>query len=446
MEIKHYLCRNFIGFSIMKHRNIRGFILSFSFLVSLCLPSGMMAQAVVETTIEATLDSIMGSGIAVDTAIMMPPKPTWDVLLREKLTEMTREPMFRTSTVGIMVWDLDADSAIFCHNEQQRLRPASTMKTVTAITAIDRLGGSFQFKTELYYTGSINGKVLNGDIYCVGGFDPRFGTDDMKAFVESVKKLGVDTIRGHIYADLSMKDGDMYGEGWCWDDDNPKLSPLLFNKQDIFLERFNKDLAVAGIKVEAQTGKGRCPSTAKKLCSRTHSIDQVLMQMLKESDKLYAEAMYYQLAASTGTRPSSAKNARTVINQLVKKLGLDPEMYSFADGSGLSLYNYVTPELEVKLLRYAYRNDQVMSHFRSALPIAGVDGTLKNRMKGTKAQGNVRAKTGTVRAVSALAGYCTAANGHRLCFSIINQGITSANIGRGFQDRVCTVLCSAVSE
>ena len=62
-------------------------------------------------------------------------------------------------------------------------------------------------------------------------------------------------------------------------------------------------------------------------------------------------------------------------------------------------------------------------------------------MVGTSAQGNVRAKTGTVTAVSALAGYCTAPNGHRLAFSIINQGVRRTSDGRNFQDRVCIALC-----
>ena len=73
--------------------------------------------------------------------------------------------------------------------------------------------------------------------------------------------------------------------------------------------------------------------------------------------------------------------------------------------------------------------------------MAAHDGTLRKRMKGTCAAGNVQAKTGTVEGVSTLSGYCTAGNGHRLCFSIMNQGIRHTSTGRNFQDRVCRVLC-----
>ena len=80
-------------------------------------------------------------------------------------------------------------------------------------------------------------------------------------------------------------------------------------------------------------------------------------------------------------------------------------------------------------------------HLYPSLPIAGRDGSLRNRMRTGMAAGNVHAKTGTVTGISSLAGYCTAGNGHVLCFSIINQGVTRARIGRNFQDRVCQVLC-----
>ena len=87
-------------------------------------------------------------------------------------------------------------------------------------------------------------------------------------------------------------------------------------------------------------------------------------------------------------------------------------------------------------------NETIFPCLLPSMPIAGEDGTLSGRMRKTKAQGNVKAKTGTVMGVSALAGYCTAANGHYLCFSIINMGNRQQQTGRSFQDRVCEVLCS----
>lgn len=386
-------------------------------------------------------DALAADTLLIDSVSPEQQSLPWPKSVVAGIDNLLKSDMFETSQVGMMVYDLDADSAIYCHNERQLMRPASTMKLLTAITAIDKLGGSYQFKTDLCYTGEVTDGTLSGNIYCVGGFDPRFNIDDMRAFVESIRKMGVDTIRGTIYADKSMKDEAQYGEGWCWDDDNPILSPLLVGRKDVFIDRFVQELREAGIVVDAFTGQGRKPDDAFCICRRFHTIDQVLMRMLKESDNLYAESMFYQIGAASGSQPATAHSARSVMNRLIKKVGLDPKRYNIADGSGLSLYNYVTAELEVRMLRYAFKNNNIYLHLHPSLPQAGTDGTLRKRMTSPFTQGNVYAKTGTLSGISSLAGYCTAANGHRLAFAIINQGLLHGRNGRSFQDRVCTILC-----
>lgn len=367
----------------------------------------------------------------------------WPQNVQYRLDSLMQSKLLETSMVGMIVYDLTADSVLYKVNERQAMRPASTMKLVTAISALDCLGGSYQFRTQLYYTGNIEDHTLNGDLYCVGGFDPAFNSDDMKAFVESILRMGVDTIRGRIIADKSMKDADLLGEGWCWDDDNPKLSPLSLGRDIAFLDRFVNELSENGIVLDhIRLSDGNLPNDAYIICSRFHNMDQILQRMMKNSDNFYAEAMFYQIGVSTGHRPVRAKDAAGVIKQLIQKVGNGKNPYRIADGSGLSLYNYVTPELEMRLLRYAYRNSNIYMHLLPSLPIAGRDGTLKTRMKGTFAEENVKAKTGTVTGISALAGYCTSANGHQLCFSIINQGIMNSDPGRHFQNRVCNALCA----
>jgi D-alanyl-D-alanine carboxypeptidase/D-alanyl-D-alanine-endopeptidase (penicillin-binding protein 4) len=182
------------------------------------------------------------------------------------------------------------------------------------------------------------------------------------------------------------------------------------------------------------------------LTSCRHSIDQLLLRMMKESDNYYAECLYYQLAASFGLRPAHASHARTLEKQLVTHLGLNTDQFRFADGSGLSLYNYVSAELLTMLLRYAWHTPDIYAHLLPSLPVAGQDGTLKKRMKKTPAEGNVKAKTGTLTGVISLAGYLTAPNGHELCFTIINQSMMSARAARTFQDKICVLLCSGAGE
>lgn len=365
--------------------------------------------------------------------------------LKQRLDSLTADPLFETTQLGLMVWDLTADSLLYARNAQQTMRPASTMKLLTAISALDYLGGNYQLETSLYYQGTIRQHTLNGDLIIVGGMDPEFDVVGLREFIDSLQRLGIDTLRGCIVADRSFKDTLSWGEGWCWDDQNPILSPLLINRKDNITERFIFELLDAGIILDSITiATGKCPETAQLVCRCKHNIDQILMRMLKDSDNLYAECLFYQLAASYGMPPASAIHARSLEKQLINHLGLEYSNYRFADGSGLSLYNYVSAEMLTKLLRYAWKTEAIRAHLLPALPIAGEDGTLAKRMKRTAAAGNVRAKTGTLSGISSLAGYLTTAAGHDLCFCIINQGIMRNRDGRDFQDRLCKALCEPV--
>ena len=406
----------------------------------LCLTTCLWAQT--ETFDEPTLtekaDTFQTDTLAVDTTTSVLP---WPENIIARLDHLLDEPLLKKTQLGLMVYDLTDDTVIFRCGEQQTLRPASVMKLVTAITALDKLGSGYQFRTSLYYTGKIVENILNGDLYCVGNMDPRFNNDDMNAFVESIRRMGVDTIRGRIIADTSTKDETRLGEGWCWDDDNPVLTPLLISKKGEFILRFLETLREKGIYVDAPCTDGVVPNNAIVLCSRFHALDQILMKMIKESDNLYAESMLHQIAMSEGVKRASAKHAHQHVKKLINKLGLNPGDYKLADGSGLSLYNYVSAELIVKLLRHAYRNPEIFNSLYPSLPIAGEDGTLSKRMKGPFTRGNVRAKTGTLTGISSLAGYCTAANNHLLAFCIINQGVLRNASGKAFQDKVCNALC-----
>ena len=373
-----------------------------------------------------------------DSAAMLP----WPQRVQAQLSDIVNSRQFEHSQIAVMVYDLTADSVLFSHQAKQQLRPASTMKVITAVTALDVLGSGYLFKTRLSCTGEPIDGTLTGNLYCRGGMDPALSADDLAAMAESVKRMGIDTLRGNVCADLSMKDTKRWGEGWCWDDDNPVLTPLTVGKKDRFLARFCTALREAGVVVCGDTLTAVTPRDAREVCVRTHDIDRILLRMMKNSDNLYAEALFYQTAAAAGQGPATAVRARQETNRIIQRMGLNPADYYVADGSGLSLYNYVTAELEVAFLRYAYGRSSIYGHLLPALPLAGADGTLEKRMTTGFARRNVQAKTGTLQAVSSLAGYLTAGNGHRLCFSIINQGQRKGSTVKPYQDRICEALCA----
>lgn len=175
-------------------------------------------------------------------------------------------------------------------------------------------------------------------------------------------------------------------------------------------------------------------------CSRT--VEQILVRMLKESDNIYAESMFYLLAShESGRKWASHDDAIDRIESIINKAGGASSLCKVADGSGVSLYNYTTPCVETALLRYAYRNrDRIYRYLYPSLPVSGLDGTLSNRMKHGNAKGNVVAKTGTLEGVSSLAGYCNASNGHLMAFSVICNGVLRTSSGKSVQDKICHIL------
>ncbi len=368
---------------------------------------------------------------------------SWKGRAQHKLDSLSNTSMFEASQLGLYVYDITTGEDIFAVNHRQHMRPASCEKLITAITALDCLGGNYQLRTDLRITGNIREDgVLDGNVFVVGRMDPMLAQGDVYAMARELKAQGVKEIKGTINMDTSFKDDNDYGWGWCWDDKWGPLRVLTVDGKDKFASEFLSDLASVGIKVHnASVAVANCPTAARLVYQCSHSIDQVLLTMMKDSNNIFAESLFYHIAAHGGGRGAGRKQAVAVINALIERLGREPSAYQIADGSGLSLYNYVTPQLFVNMLTYAWRNEKVRTHLYPTLPIAGNDGTLHARMTGSVAQDNVRAKTGTVDGISSLSGYLTSGEGHIIAFSIINQGVFPGSLGRDFQDKVCQTLC-----
>ncbi len=372
------------------------------------------------------------------------PQGSWQAHLRGSLDSLCQaSPLLLTSQLGLYVRDLTTGEDLYALGQRQRLRPASCQKLVTAIAALQLLGPAYALSTDFRFTGEIDDGTLRGDLYAVGRMDPLLSQGDLYAMALRLHELGVDSVQGSLCLDLTFREEADYGWGWCWDDHWGPLRTLTVDGRDAFAQELLSDLSSVGISL-ADTARrlAPCPSASSLIVRREHSISQLLERMMKQSDNVFAESLFYHIAASSGTPGAGRRQASARIASLISsRLALDPSPYQVADGSGLSLYNYATPELLVALLAYAWRTEPLRSALWPALPVAGVDGTLSKRMRGTPAQGNVRAKTGTVEGVSTLAGYALSSEGHTLAFSIMNQGVSSQREAHAFQDRVCLLLC-----
>ena len=461
-----------------------------------------------------------------------------DSLLHARIDTIVKHDLPLGGNAGICIYDLTAGRILYEYQADKLSRPASTMKVMTAITALSQPGAMESFRTELWTTGRVVGDTLKGDLYVVGGFDPEFDTDDLEELISGLTRRGIRVVDGRIVGDVSMKDSLYWGSGWLWDDApapyQPYLSPLMLNKGVLqlsilpaerglsalvignpsstyytienhtrshspaagplrvarnwmengncitlqgnvraaegrsfslfdsgrmFMHVFVERLLEAGIRctavidssragIEAAYCFGELPRTkaCTKLATHETPFQAVLDEMLKESDNLNAEAMLCRagVLATGGKKRVSARDGLDAMRALIKRVGLNPKHYSLADGCGLSHYDYLSPELLVAMLRYAYSRSDIFSPLYKALPVSGMDGTLKYRMGyGTPAFRQVHAKTGSYTGINALAGYLKTTEGHWVAFAIMTQNVLSGRQARAFQDAVCLEVVKA---
>lgn len=450
--------------------------------------------------------------------------PLWGQASFSEIDSLIAKMLPEGSSVGIAVYDLTAGRTLYTHQAEKLSRPASTMKLLTAITALSRPEADEPFRTEVWHDGVIERDTLKGNLYVVGGFDPEFDDEAMDSLVSQVVSSSFSVVEGQVYGDVSMKDSLYWGSGWAWDDTpaayQPYLSPLMFCKGTVevtvlpaalqgdkavvlchprssyyeldnqartrvpgagrltvtrnwlsngnrllvsgnvtgvrketlnlfdssafFMHTFLERLLARGVTVSPTYAYAALPADSGKVarlaCWET-SIQQVLNQLMKESDNLNAEALLCRLGAQASEKKQvAAEDGIVEIMKLIRRLGKNPNQYKIADGCGLSNYNYLSPALLVDFLKYAYSHTEVFRKLYKSLPVGGVDGTLKHRMKKAPAFRNVHAKTGSFTAINTLAGYLRQKNGHEVAFAIMNQNILSAARARAFQDKVCEVL------
>lgn len=366
----------------------------------------------------------------------------------------------RNYRVGINVFDLTTDSTIYSHNDHDMFIPASNQKLFVSITALSTIGADHNFFTDIYTDGeeqidrliryqvqsdsqesgndtpydtigvdTIDRYFLKGNVYVRGGFDPTLGKDDVDFVAGKLMALGVDSIDGKVYGYEPQK--SQVSGSWFWEKHPSRVFPsLLHNAMTENGIAFSSDKAYGSISSPMEL-KGTW------VTSLNTPLVETLKRMMKNSDNYYAESMLLNLCDLRNEETWSYEQCKQQVRDMIKRAGGLESEYAIYDGSGLSHSNKTTPALLSTILRYAYHNKEIFDPLYESLPIAGVDGTIGSRMRGTPAYNNVRAKTGTVNGVSTLSGYVTAPNGHFLAFSILVNNVSSSSVGRHLQDLLC---------
>jgi D-alanyl-D-alanine carboxypeptidase/D-alanyl-D-alanine-endopeptidase (penicillin-binding protein 4) len=392
-----------------------------------------------------------------------------DPALQKRITAILSGDGFAGGSTAVYVYDLSAAHVLYAHHARTRLLPASNEKLITSSTALAKWGGAYRFTTDLFTStsGTIDTKgVYRGLIYLKGYGDPSLSTaayqghvlhlktSRLSDFVGALTSEGVKSIRGRIVGDDSYFDAARSVAVW-----NPEMSeqcgPLsaLSLNEGVELDggrvsnpplfaaaSLTAMLRHSGIPVSGAARVGVTPSTARLACvERSAPLSAIIAVMNKSSDNFFAEMLTKGLGASFGAAGSTTAGIGVERAFLVSQ-GISSQTFAITDGSGLSYVDRETPLDITKLLRdMALRGDWPV--FWGSLSVAGVDGTLADRMRGTAAQRDVHGKTGSLDVASSLSGYVRSANGMWLAFSVLmNKSAINVITAHAAQDTIAVAL------
>ncbi len=384
--------------------------------------------------------------------------------LRPFADSLIGDRMFRSANWGVLVVDPLSGDTLYSRNAGKLFMPASNEKLLTGATALTQLGPDFRFLTRFATNGSVHDGTLDGDLIVIGRGDPTF-SDSMRTgdyrnafrdMADSLRSRGVQRIHGSLRRAGDAFPDSTYGYGWQVDDlvtsSGAVIDELFLNEGLLPANRVraNGDTA-SGPAVIRDPAAAFLSALADALAERHVTLDggadarvalpdsalrplfelrsvplsMILPRMLKPSQNQIAEILFKTLALEK-TGVGIADSGRRVVERQLLAWGALPDGFAVRDGSGMSRHDYVTPETLVRVLDTMHARADFQLWY-DAMPIAGVDGTLSTRMRGTAAERNVHAKTGTVDKTRSLSGYVTTADGRLLMFSFLCNNFTVPN-------------------
>ena len=401
--------------------------------------------------------------------------------LRHLIDSLTSQPEFRGGFWGVLIVNPRTGDTLYSKNAGKLFMPASNMKIITSAAALTLLGPDYTYKTTFLTDGPVQDSLLDGDLIVIGRGDPTI-SDNMRGLATTVMDALADSIRAHGIRQITgrlVRVGNAFpdstrGYGWEWDDLGEYyaagVDELIFNEGmapttlrpppdtvrdsaysgpakdpgTAYLNALNDALIRKGITLDAGVLDSILPTPFKMDTLFTFvslPMRNIIPALMKPSQNQIAEILLKTIGLERGGM-GTADSARKIVGQLLLSWGVQQDGFVIRDGSGLSRHDMVTPETLVRVLDRIQR-DTAFAVFYNAMPIAGVDGTLKDRMKGTPAEGNVHAKTGSISYARSLSGYVTTADGERLIFSILaNNWTTPSSVVTGVADQIAAALAS----
>jgi len=363
-------------------------------------------------------------------------------------TTLAREMRSATPASGAYVEDLDADRQLFAVRADRTRIPASVEKLFTTATALLRLGPGMTLDTSAVSTGEVDAAgVLRGDLTLVGAGDPFFGAESAAKLARAVRQAGITRIEGAVVGDESRFDRRRAGCCSGYDPDLGGVLSALAYDRGVFRGRLQLDaplfaarrfaalLRIAGVTITATSRAGPAPAAAGAIATVSSMDVRALIGLVNVPSNNFASEMLLKGLGARYRSSGTTRSGAAVVRDTLARIAVRP---SVRDGSGLSRLNRATPREVVRLLERMDLPD-ISGAFRASLAVAGQTGTVRRRMRATAAFGRCRVKTGTLRAVSALAGYCRTLGGRNIGFALMfNRANTFAEKAR--EDRITAAI------
>ena len=405
----------------------------------------------------AYLRGVCGPCLATVTVLLLlvaSPARGADVTLVSRLDRALNVPNVDPARTAALAVDLRTGSVVYSRNAALALVPASNQKLPVAYAALAQLGPGYRFHTEIVGSGTLVGDVWHGDLWLRGYGDPTLGPADLAALATDVASWGIRRVDGAVIADESWFDALRVGPGWkpgFYIYESPPLSALAVdrgryrgrtsaNPALAAASLLRQALESAGVAVSERTRTGTLTMIGLPLARDvSQPLADIVRFMGRESDNYTAEMLVKQLGAVYAGHGTTAAGVRVVWDVLAG-VGIPLAGVRLADGSGLSSLDRLTATAVVALLEAGLAEGDLRDAFVQSLAVAGVDGTLEDRLGSSPARGQVIAKTGTTSTASALSGFVR----DRYAFSILQNGRPiSSYWARIAQDRFATALAAA---
>ena len=370
--------------------------------------------------------------------------------LPTRLAHALEGPSLTASSSGAIAIDLASGGVVFERNADTPLAPASNEKLPVTFAALRTLGPAYRFPTEVVGRGQLVGGTWQGDLYVKGYGDPSLTSGGLARLAAALERQGIRHVSGRVLGDESWFDARRTAPGWkasFFVNECSPLSALVVDRgvydNHIAMRpavaaagRFRQVLRRHGI-TTGMVSVGKAPDTAVPLARIASApLQQIVTFMDRQSDNFTAEMLLKQLGAMQGTGGTSAAGAAVVVDAL-RQAAVPLTGVRIVDGSGLSLDDRITVRALSALLVGAWSDPSMRPVLWGALPVAGISGTLRNRLQTAPARGAVRAKTGTTNEASALSGYVRS----RYAFAVLENGTPVAYwSAHRAEDRFVTAL------